>query len=204
MFGNKIFCNVDNVKSFALAKNLNFANIYKKLNSNNDSVMLVSEETCKRLLDAATENKNDPGVAEVNSGTDHIKKESPAQVSNDWMTSSELSFENMMQSGMEGEYVEYEDRSPKRELEDQEFPDNKKIKLESRDDSGYGVSDVSHQTEDSFHVKNVDIGEDIMGDIITENIGDVNMLDDSLNIFNDSIGSIDLVNDLFQKVEKQN
>ena len=42
---------------------------------------------------------------------------------------------------MEGEYVEYEDRSPKKELEDQEFSENKKIKLESRDDSGY----VSHQ-----------------------------------------------------------
>ena len=105
---------------------------------------------------------------------------------------------------MEGEYVEYEDRSPKKELEDQEFSENKKIKLESRDDSGYGVSDVSHQTDDSFHMKNVDSGEDIMGDIITENIGDVNMLDDSLNIFSDSIGNIDLVNDLFQKVEKHN
>ena len=204
MFGNKIFCNVDNVKSFALAKNLNFANIYKKLNSNNDSVMLVSDETCKRLLDAATENKNSPGVAAVNNGTDHIKKESPAQVPNDWMTSSELNFENMMHSEVEGEYVEYEDRSPKRELEDQEFSENKKIKLESRDDSGYGVSDVSRQTDDSFHMQNVDSGEAIMGDIITENIGDVNMLDDSLNIFSDSIGNIDLVNDLFQKVEKHN
>ena len=202
MFGNKIFCTVDNVKSFALAKNLNFANIYKRLSSNNDSVMLVSDETCKRLLDAATGNEN-PGFGdEIHNEPGEpgvIKKESPAQ---DWMTSSELNFENMQS---EGEYVEYEESSPKRKFSDQEFSENKRIKLEQppTDDSGYGVSDVS-QTEDSFDVKNDDSGDDILGDLITENIGEVNMLNDSLDLFNDSISNVDLVNDLFQKVESQN
>ena len=48
MFGQKIFVTLDNVKSFAGARSLNFSDLYKKLNSNSDLIQLVSDETCKR------------------------------------------------------------------------------------------------------------------------------------------------------------
>ena len=220
MFGNKIFCTLDNVKSFATAKGLNFPDIYRKLNSNSDTIQLVSEETCKRII------RNSKSCSDTTEEAPLKEESNIPEGSNDWLTSCDLNLsfsENSSQAREvkpSQEYFEYDDdqNSPKRKNHDLESPDSKKIKTEfAQNDSGYLTPDISqnesnHSAQDQtldFRnlVNNIENGvddTDILNNIIMENIGEVNMLDESLGLFNDSITNVDLVNEMFQKVDEEN
>ena len=64
-------------------------------------------------------------------------------------------------------------------------------------DSGYLTNEDS-RTEANDSKCN----SDLLSNIIMENIGEVNMLNDSLDLFNDSIRGLDLVNEMYQKVNE--
>jgi len=298
LFGDKIFCTLDDIKSYATANSLNYQVIYRKLN-NQDSVQLVSEETCKRLLGANnTAIKSEPieysepkenesvdnfapnpineshdDMLSPNSWDKPVQKQfedastdTPVDVlktkqvvestynglsislvpkdavkikqepeipdnaagipTNNWLTSTELLFEeNEMRDGkvvcksepvfdivsggdFETELIEIdvetsidEENVNKRKHSEENFP-SKRHKTQkddlSYDDSGYTTN------EDSI-IEGTDTlaSSDMLSNIIMENIGEVNMLDDSLDLFNDSIKGIDLVNDMYQKIEDE-
>ena len=91
----------------------------------------------------------------------------------------------------------------KRKHQDSEFYQFKKQKIDddgllSDGDSGYSATDDS-LTDMSDTLNNTDE----LNSIISENIGEVNMLDDSLELFNDSIKEMDLVNDMYQKIQNE-
>ena len=59
LFGNnKIFCTLDDIKSYATANGMSYQVIYKKLNMQ-ENIQLVSEQTCKRLVGAASNTDSD-------------------------------------------------------------------------------------------------------------------------------------------------
>ena len=64
-------------------------------------------------------------------------------------------------------------------------------------DSGYLTNEDS-RTEANDSKCN----SDLLSNIIMENIGEVNMLNDSLDLFNDSMRGLDLVNEMYQKVNE--
>ena len=176
MFGEKVFLTLDNVKSFSSQKNLSFQDVYRQLNKHSDSVQLVSDETCRRLL---TPEHDDDDLK-------HVKAE--AADTNDWLTNSDLDFESEQFQG------EQRSTSPKRKhmidnLETEE--DFSKKQKTSIDDSGYATPNNS-QTETE--------NQDLIDNILTENLRDVNILDESLNLFNESISNVDLVSEMFNNV----
>ena len=126
--------------------------------------------------------------------------------SDDWLTSDDLNFKNEDTK----EYFETDDELiPKRKsVSDDESHETKKIKMEemSNNDSGYQASDVSHTENSEDNSKNNSehdllSGTDLLNNIISENFGEVNMLDESLDLFD--VSSMDLFHDLFES-DKEN
>ena len=183
MFGKKIFLTLENIKSFAVEKNFQFQDLYKTLTSSCDQVQLVSEETCKRLLAVEKEEEEEGSQA------------SPAPANN-WLTNNELMFEQSdeeeeSQANLGMERGERTDENLKRKSPERNFSPSKKLRTDEDNDSGYLTPD------------DVSNNSDLLSNIIMENIGEVNMLNDSLDLFNESIQNIDLVNEMYEKVEDQ-
>ena len=182
MFGKKIFCTLENIKAFARARSLEFQDIYKKLTSSSDHVQLVSEETCRRLV--ATEEKPSEYYEEETG----VKAEAPESPSQSWLTNNDLMFEQSDED--EESPRECEQENLKRKSPEKDFSPSKKQRVDEND-SGYLTPDDVSQNSD------------LLSNIIMENIGEVNMLNDSLDLFNESIKNIDLLNEMYERVEDE-
>ena len=86
--------------------------------------------------------------------------------------------------------------------DEQEESPPKKIKLEEEEgllqpnDSGYVTS-----SEDSLiNVAENSVNNDVLSSIIQQNIGEVNMLDDTLALFGEGVKNMDIVNDMFNQL----
>ena len=184
MFGRKIFLTLENIKSFAVENNYQFQDLYKTLTSSVDHVQLVSEETCRRLM------------AVEEGGEESQESQGSPAPSNNWLTNSELMFEQSdeeeeSQANPGKERGERDEENMKRKSPQRHCYPSKKLRADEEDDSGYLTPD------------DVSNNSDLLSNIIMENIGEVNMLNDSLDLFNESIQNIDLLNEMYEKVEDQ-
>ena len=94
------------------------------------------------------------------------------------------------QSDEEEESPQRKDENLKRKSADQGSSPSKKGRVDDNDSGYLTPGDVSQNS-------------DLLSNIIMENIGEVNMLNDSLDLFNDSIKNVDLLNEMYEKVEDE-